>query len=88
MFRKLTTAVSTMALAAAIATSTPRPAEAFFVLPIVAAAAMFGAFGLGAAGGSFFSNDYTRGNLKCKMGSTYDQTTGRFDGGWAKVCRP
>lgn len=88
MFRKLTIAASTMALAAAISTSTPRPAEAFFVLPVVAAVAMFGAFAAGGLTGGLLQNPKAgpgvKGYQNCKSGSTYDQS-GHFDG-YATVC--
>lgn len=88
MYRKLTIAASTLALAAAICTSTPKPAEAFFVLPVVAAAAMFGAFATGGIMGSFLQNPQAapgvKGYQNCKSGSTYGPD-GHFDG-YATVC--
>jgi hypothetical protein len=88
MYHKIVIAVSAIALAAAMSLSTPKPAEAFFIAPIAIAGVIAGSMLLGAGAGSMMSSEsWTHGDMKCKMGSTYDPRTGRFDGGWAKVCR-
>lgn len=88
MYRKVVIAVSALILAVAVNLSTPRPAEAFFIAPIAIAGVIAGSMLLGAGAGSMMSSEsWTHGDMRCKMGSTYDPRTGRFDGGWAKVCR-
>jgi hypothetical protein len=86
MYRKIIAITSAVALAVAINASSPVPAKAFFVLPVVAAAAMFGAFAAGGVLSSATSGERgVAGHTGCRTrsGSTYDPQTGVFTGQWA-----